>query len=283
MNAALALEFHHLRINFCTFVTHVIKFPSWKPKPYFAFHSTGRVVVNTLTDERWAPQVCTTNSTDVKNVGIFAIPLKVVFPIFSWREHFLLTVQRVRGRLTEMLFGVITHVGSRWDLDTEGVCDTCSLEAFPWGSRALTSCHSSPSGMPPLHCWGGYYLCGGTQASGRSESANSFYSSVEFHVLFQHWILDFDADAVWSTVPVFNKDLSFLNTSFLKHLPFSFNNLPAFATVGARRHVRLTASVRDPCREKMWSRPSPDEVISIILTSVGSKWRSTSNEWNVIA
>lgn len=114
MKATLALEFHHLRINFCTFVTPVIKFPSWKPKPYFAFHSTGRVVVNTLTDEHWAPQVCITNSTDMTNAGIFAILLKVVFPIFPWSEHFLLTVQRLRGRLTEMLrswdWGSMWHV-----------------------------------------------------------------------------------------------------------------------------------------------------------------------------
>lgn len=39
---------------------------------------------------------------------------------------------------------------------------------------------------------GGYYLCGCTQISGRSETANSLCSSVEFHMTFQQRILSVD-------------------------------------------------------------------------------------------
>lgn len=126
-----SLVFLHLWINFCSFFTPVIKFLSWKPKLYFAFHSIGRVVVNILADERWARHVCITNSTKKKIIHWFFWVISLVaFHIFthSWSTSCTplpggLWIQR--SSPLNAFWCLNLRLCCRWDLDTQEVCHVC--------------------------------------------------------------------------------------------------------------------------------------------------------------
>lgn len=131
-----SLVFPHLWINFCSFFTPVIKFLSWKPKLYFAFHSIGRVVVNILADERWARHVCITNSTKKKIIHWF-------FWVISLKSHFtfsltagalpvnhFLGASEYRDLLPWMLFGVLIYVCVAGEILTPRKCVTCAFRRF---------------------------------------------------------------------------------------------------------------------------------------------------------
>lgn len=93
-------------------------------------------------------------------------------------NHFL-GASEYRDLLPWMLFGVLIYVCVAGEILTPRKCVTCAFRRFFFtaGTRALTRCQRSPFGRPPSRWWGGYYLCGCTQISGRSKSASSSCSS----------------------------------------------------------------------------------------------------------
>lgn len=97
---------------------------------YFAFHSIGRVVVNTLTDERGARQVCKTNSKEKKIILRFFSDFyqaQAIFHIFTLTAgappvNSPSCTELINTELPWTFFGVIIHVYTLGEILTPRKC-----------------------------------------------------------------------------------------------------------------------------------------------------------------